>query len=56
MGKYIYVGKFNGNNDYLHFSQMTAYKNKSGILFMSHLPIQTVRPCGYNNLVWLSNQ
>lgn len=42
MGKYIYVGKFNGNNDYLHFSHFTAYKNKSGKLVLPDLPFPTV--------------
>ena len=32
MGQYIYVGKFNGNNNILHFSRVTAHKNKSGNL------------------------
>ena len=32
IGKYIYVGKFNGNNDYLHFAHVTAYRFESGCL------------------------
>ena len=42
MGNYIYVGKFNGNNNFLHFSHLSAYKNKSGRLFLPHLPFPTV--------------
>ena len=34
-GKYIYVGKFNGNNDYLHFTHLTAYRFESGCMYIS---------------------
>ena len=38
MGQYIYVGKFNGNNNFLHFSRLTAYRKNSGsFLIMCHM-------------------
>lgn len=31
-GQYIYVGKFNGNVDYLHITHVSAHRYESGSL------------------------
>ena len=53
MGNYIYVGKFNGNNNFLHFSHLSAYKNKSGNYFCHTFPFQQYpHPNNNKNSKW----
>ena len=33
IGQYIYVGKFRGNNDYLHLSHISAFRYESGLFY-----------------------